>query len=221
MYLPRHFSQSDHASILALMRNFPLACLVRTGRDGLAQADLLPLHWIPVAEAGGQGSKDDAGLLIGHVARANPLWQESHDEPVLAVFQGPDAYISPNGYASKHPSGGKVVPTWNYAMVQARGRLQAFEDAGELRELVRTLTNTHEARQARPWSIDDAPPSYMDSMLKGIVGICIEVTALEGKWKVSQNRSEADRESVARELESAEDPKARAMAALVRAASNT
>jgi transcriptional regulator len=212
MYLPRHFAQKDRPSLLGLLRDFPLACLVRLGPDQVPQADLLPLHWVDTPARG-------EGLLIGHVARANPLWRESDGAEALAVFQGPEAYISPNGYASKHASGGKVVPTWNYAMVQVRGRLRCFEDAEELRALVRTLTDTHEAPQAKPWSIDDAPKDYIDSMLRGIIGLCIEVSSLEGKWKVSQNRSAADQESLAQALESGGRPQARDMAALVRAGS--
>jgi transcriptional regulator len=194
------------------MHAFPLACLVRAGTEASLQADLLPLHWVDKVVEG-------EGLLIGHVARANPLWRESEGASVLAVFQGPEAYISPNGYASKHTSGGKVVPTWNYAMVQARGRLRCFQDPEQLRALVRTLTDTHEAPQPKPWSIDDAPKAYIDTMLSGIVGLCIEVSSLEGKWKVSQNRSSADQESLARELEASASQKSRDMAALVRAGS--
>jgi transcriptional regulator len=214
MYLPRHFEQQDHPSLVALMRTYPLACLTRVGPEHQIEADLLPLHWIDAAESG-------QGLLIGHVARANPLWRESAGHTVLAVFQGPESYVSPNWYESKHSQGGKVVPTWNYAMVQVRGRLRCFEDAEELRDVVRTLTNTHEAKQARPWSIDDAPADYMGSMLRGIVGLCIEVQALQGKWKVSQNRSAADREGVARALDDAGGSQDQAMAALVRAGSAT
>ena len=150
------------------------------------------------------------GTLRGHVARANPLWQHA-GAPALAVFTGADAYVSPGWYPGKREHG-KVVPTWNYTMVQARGPLRAVEDASWLRALVGRLTDHHEATQARPWSVGDAPADYVQQMLRAIVGIEIALTSLVGKWKVSQNRSTADREGVAGGM-AATHPQ---MAALVR-----
>jgi len=136
------------------------------------------------------------GLLRAHVARANPLWRETRgDVEALVVFQGPQAYISPGWYASKAEHG-KVVPTWNYVMVQARGTLRAVDDADWLRAFVTRLTTKHEAVQAQPWAVTDAPADYIDTMLRAIVGIEIPLTALTGKWKVSQNRPAADRAGV-------------------------
>jgi transcriptional regulator len=200
MYLPKHFEQADRDALVALMRERPLATLVIATPDG-PTADLIPLEY--VAEAGAHGT------LRGHVARANPLWKHAGVQ-ALAVFTGPDAYVSPNWYPSKREHG-KVVPTWNYTMVQARGALRAVDDAPWLRALLGRLTDHHEAAQARPWSVNDAPEDFVQQTLRAIVGIEIELVSLVGKWKVSQNRSAADRRGVADGL-SAVDP---ASAALV------
>lgn len=200
MYLPPHFEQHDPAALHALMREHPLAALVSLGEDGLT-ADHLPLEFD--AKAGEQGT------LFGHVARANPLWRAAAGKPVLVVFGGPQAYVSPSWYPSKAATH-KVVPTWNYTVVHAHGVLQAVEDAPWLEALVGRLTDHHEAPRPAPWAVDDAPADYVQQMLRAIVGIRIPVTRLVGKWKVSQNRSEADRLGVADGL--GDDP----MAALVR-----
>jgi transcriptional regulator len=182
------------------MRRRPLATLIVPTPQG-PTADLIPLEF-----DAGTGAH---GALRGHIARANPLWQ-SAGATVLAVFTGPQAYVSPGWYASKREHG-KVVPTWNYTMVQARGRLAAVEDAAWLRALVGRLTQTHEAGQARPWAVEDAPEEFVQQMLRAIVGIEIELQSLVGKWKVSQNRSAADRQGVAAALAETDAP----MAALV------
>lgn len=187
MYLPSHFEQTDPAALHALLREHPLATLVSTGPQGLT-ADLIPLELDP--------SVGPHGVLRGHVARANPLWRHADGQPVLVMFQGPQAYVTPSWYASK-PRHGKVVPTWNYTVVQARGTLHAVDDAPWLRDLVGLLTDTHEAPRAQPWAVHDAPDDYVQQMLRAIVGIRIPVDALVGKWKVSQNRDEADRAGVA------------------------
>jgi transcriptional regulator len=203
MYLPRHFEQHDRATLAALMCERPLATLVVATPAG-PTADLIPLEY--VADAGPHGT------LRGHVARANPLWR--HDgAPALAVFTGPEAYVSPGWYASKREHG-KVVPTWNYTMVQARGVLRAVDDAPWLRALVGRLTDHHEATQATPWRVDDAPDDYVQQMLRAIVGIEMVLDTLQGKWKVSQNRGSADRDGVAAGLDATQPE----MAALVRLA---
>ena len=204
MYLPRHFEQSDPAALATLMREHPLATLVVPAPSG-PSADLIPLEFH--AGAGSQG------VLRGHVARANPLWQRQGDQ-VLAVFHGPQAYISPGWYASKREHS-KVVPTWNYTMVQVRGTLRAIDNAPWLRELVGQLTEHHEADQAQPWAVTDAPEDFVGQMLRAIVGIEIDITSIVGKWKVSQNRSEADRLGVAEGL-ATRPGDAPAMAAAVR-----
>ena len=190
MYLPKHFEETRVEVMHALMAAHPLGLLVSNGADGL-QANSIPFMVDP--------NPAPNGTLIAHVARANPLWREAAGTPVLVVFQGPQAYVSPSGYASKAEHG-KVVPTWNYIMVQARGRLRAIDDAAHLHALVTRLTATHEAGRDKPWAVDDAPRDYIDATLKAIVGIEIEIEALAGKWKVSQNRGTADRQGVARML---------------------
>jgi len=187
MYLPTHFAQNDAAALHALMREHPLAALVSSGPDGLT-ADHLPLEFDP-----GAGAR---GTLYGHVARANPLWRMAAGTPVLAIFRGPQAYVSPSWYPGKAATH-KVVPTWNYTVVHAHGMLEAVDDAPWLRTLVGRLTDRHEAPRPDPWSVADAPADYVQQMLRAIVGIRIPLTRLLGKWKVSQNRSEADRLGVA------------------------
>ncbi len=187
MYLPRHFAQEDPAALHALMRAHPLAMLVSTGPDGLT-ADHVPLSFDP-----------QTSRLQGHVARANPLWRHADGRPVMAVFRGPDAYVSPSWYPSK-AAHHKVVPTWNYTVVHAHGRLQAVDDAPWLHALVSQLTAEHESAHDRPWAVDDAPADYIQQMLGAIVGIEIGVERLLGKWKLSQNRSAEDRDGVRRGL---------------------
>jgi transcriptional regulator len=189
VYLPKHFEQTDRGAIAALMRERPLATLVIATPDG-PTADLIPLEYL--------AHEGEHGLLRGHVARANPLWRQAGAQ-ALAVFTGPEAYISPSWYPSKQEHG-KVVPTWNYTMVQARGTLRAVDDAQWLRDFVGRLTERHEATQAQPWSVADAPADYVQQLLRAIVGIEIALTSLVGKWKVSQNRSAAERAGVARGL---------------------
>jgi transcriptional regulator len=199
MYLPKHFEQSDREVLIGLMRERPLATLITITPDG-PSADLIPLEFHADEGEHGtlRGDSRSCGTLRGHVARANPLWQRA-GTIALAVFTGPEAYISPGWYASKKEHG-KVVPTWNYTMVQARGVLRAVDDAPWLHALVNRLTDHHEATQATPWHVSDAPDDYVQQMLRAIVGIEIALTALVGKWKVSQNRSATDREGTARGL---------------------
>ncbi len=183
MYLPSHFEQRDPQALQSLMREHPLATLVTSTADGVT-ADLVPLEYDAAAQT-----------LRGHVARANPLWRHAAGQAVLAVFNGPQAYVSPNSYPSKALTH-KVVPTWNYAVVHAHGRLRAVEDAPWLHALVTRLTDHHESPQPRPWAVTDAPDDYVQQMLRAIVGIEIPVDRLVGKFKLSQNRSAADRQGV-------------------------
>ena len=189
MYQPAHFVEQDPQALLALMKAHPLATLIRGGTE--LAADILPLE----VERAGEGWR-----ITGHVARANPLWREADGQPVLALFQGPQGYVSPNWYPSKAQHG-KAVPTWNYTMVQAHGTLRAFDDAQWLRAFVTRLTERHEGGRAAPWHVTDSPADFIDTMLKAIVGIEIEVTRLEGKFKLSQNRSAEDRTGVVLGLE--------------------
>lgn len=205
MYLPAQFEETRSEVLRELMREHPFATLVGHGKDGLA-ANHLPLHL--AAETG------PFGALQGHVARANPLWQEFADKDVLVIFHGPQAYVTPSWYETKRLHG-KAVPTWNYAVVHARGRLRAIDDPAWLRLQLETLVARHEADFAEPWQITDAPPDYIDKMLGAIVGIEIIITELKGKWKISQNQPPANRVGVVAGLRQQGAADARAMAELV------
>jgi len=186
MYLPTHFEETRTDVLHALIRNHPLGTLVTLDAGGTLQANPIPFLVDPGPMA--------HGTLRGHVARANPLWRETRgDVDALVVFQGTQSYISPGWYPSKAEHG-KVVPTFNYVVVQARGRLRAVDDTAWVRALVARLTDRFEATRPAPWGIDDAPADYIATMLRAIVGIEIELGSLVGKWKVSQNRNAADRE---------------------------
>jgi transcriptional regulator len=202
MYLPAHFAQHDAQQLQALMREHPLAALV-TLQNGEPTADHVPLEFDAATQT-----------LRGHVARANPLWRAAAGQRVLVVFSGPQAYVSPGWYPSKAATH-KVVPTWNYTVVHAHGELSAVEDAPWLHALVSRLSEHHESPREQPWAVSDAPADYVQQMLRAIVGIEIVVDSLVGKWKISQNRSEADRLGVAAGLAGGA-PEAQAMAALVR-----
>ena len=203
MYLPSHFEQHDTEALHALMREHPLATLVSLQADG-PTADHVPLEFDAATRT-----------LRGHVARANPLWRVAGGQAALAVFCGPQTYVTPSWYASKAATH-KVVPTWNYTVVHAHGTLQVIEDASWLHDLVSRLTRHHESPRAQPWAVSDAPDDYVQPMLRAIVGIQIPVDRLVGKWKVSQNRSAADRQGVAQGLAlEAQNPQAAAMARLV------
>lgn len=206
MYQPSHFEETRTEVLQALVASQPLCTLVTLSDEGLV-ADQIPLLL-----RAGQGPH---GTLVGHVARSNPLWRATRLEtPVLAVFQGPQHYVSPSWYPSKQEHG-KVVPTWNYVVVQARGVLRVHDDAAWVRALVTQLTHKQEAASPQPWAVDDAPPDYLASMLKAIVGISLEVTQWSGKWKVSQNQPASNRAGVVHALNSLQQEPASAMAALV------
>lgn len=188
MYLPSHFEEARPGPLHELMQAHPLGLLIANGADaeGGPVANAIPflLDPEPTAEA-------PHGTLICHVARANPVWREADGRQVLVVFQASQGYISPNWYPVKAQHG-KVVPTWNYAMVQARGRLQAQDDPEVVRGIVTRLTRRHEASQPKPWAVTDAPPDFTDTMLRAIVGIRIPLQSLVGKFKLSQNRPATD-----------------------------
>ena len=169
----------------------PLGALV-TVASGRPEGDHVPMQLD--REAG------PCGRLRGHVARANPVVRATPDgAPVLVVFAGADAYVSPSAYPSKRVDG-RVVPTWNYAVVHARGPIRWFDDRDRLHALVSVLTDRHESGTQEPWAVADAPADYIDAMVRAIVGFEIEVESLEGKFKASQNRAEADRDGVRRQL---------------------
>ena len=186
MYVPPLFKQSDLAVLHDAMRTAGLATLVSLGPDGLI-ASHVPM--LLDAEAGPYGT------LIGHLAKANPQARQAPIGEAMAIFQGPDAYITPSWYETKRETG-KVVPTWNYVAIHAYGPLELFEDAEPLLEVVTRLTNRHEGARPAPWAVDDAPEDFIRAQLKGIVGFRLAVTRLDGKWKMSQNRTPADRAGV-------------------------
>lgn len=206
MYVPSHFEETRTEVLHRLVHDHPLAALIAYTPDGL-EANHVPLELEP-----GLGP---LGTLRGHVARANPMWRTASSAvEALAIFQGPDHYVSPGWYATKRETG-KVVPTWNYAVVHAYGPLRVIDDPVWLHALVERLTARHEAGRAAPWQVTDAPADYIAATSRGIVGIEIPITRIVGKWKVSQNRTEADRAGVADGLQAEGALAATAMAELV------
>jgi transcriptional regulator len=183
MYVPHFNAIEDEAAIRRMVADIGSAQLVTVGPDGYPDATLLPVIW-------------DGGTVIAHMARANPHWKRiAAGAPTLLVVTGPQAYISPSWYESKTEHG-RVVPTWNYSMVQLTGRARVHEDAGWLRAAVDELVEQHEGHRPAPWRTSDAPAAYIQGQLRAIVGIEITVEGFQGKAKLSQNRSAADRQGV-------------------------
>jgi transcriptional regulator len=204
MYCPSLFREDRLQIQQAFIRSHPLGLLISNGPAGLV-ANLVPF----VLKTG----DSERGVLQAHMARANPQWRELADQAVLVVFRGPDVYVSPSLYATKKETG-KVVPTWNYAMVQARGKVKVQDQNLWLTDQLNTLTTAREATRARPWSVADAPADYIEAQKRAIVGIEIEIAVLEGKWKVSQNQPESNRRSVVAGFSA--DPQTHAIAEFVR-----
>jgi transcriptional regulator len=208
MYLPAHFAESRTEVLHRLIGDYGLGTLV-TLSAGALEANHIPFEIDP--------EPAPYGTLRAHVARSNPVWREFAKEVyALVVFQGAQAYISPNWYPSKQESG-QVVPTYNYMVVHASGPLKIVDDATWLRALVGRLTDRYEASQAAPWKIDDAPDAYIEKMLGAIVGIEIPINKLVGKWKTSQNRPTADRAGVVAGLRQQGGENAEVMAAVAQA----
>lgn len=206
MYLPEHFAETDRAVLQRLIAEHPLGTLVTLGSDGLS-ANHLPFSL--VAGAGEQGA------LLAHVARGNHVWHDvSPEHEALVIFQGPSAYISPNWYPTKAETH-RQVPTYNYVVVHAYGRLVIHDDEKWLRGFLGRLTQRMEATQPTPWKMGDAPHDFVRQMLGGIVGIEIPISRLVGKWKVSQNRLPVDREGAAAGLRATGGAEAEAMADLI------
>ena len=192
MYLPSHFETPDLASLHQLILAYPLGALITHGERGL-DANHLPFEL--------DTEEGEHGLLRAHVARNNPLWQEaSHGDEVLVIFKAADAYISPNWYPSKQVHH-QQVPTWNYSVVHAHGRIRIHDDARFVRRLLTNLTRRHESAEPAPWKIADAPREYIEAMVQAVVGIEIEITGLVGKFKLSQNKADADRQGAADSLQ--------------------
>ncbi|WAC25704.1 FMN-binding negative transcriptional regulator [Ancylobacter sp. SL191] len=205
MYTPPAFREDDPATLRQIIRAARLATLVTATAEGL-MATPLPLYL--------DESEGAHGVLYGHLAKANPQWKAASLGEALVLFSGADAYITPSWYAAKQDHG-KVVPTWNYEAVHAYGPAEFFEDGARLLEAVTRLTQLYEQPRAEPWAVTDAPEPFIASQLKGIVGLRLPITRLEGKRKMSQNRSEADREGVARGLAESESPRDHAVAAMI------
>jgi len=204
MYLPSAFRQDDLAELHAQMQASPFALLTSAGAAGV-QASHLPLLLAP--------DEGEFGTLYGHFARANPHWRDLQGgAEALAVFSGPDAYISPGWYPAKAEHG-KVVPTWNYIAVHARGPVELIEAPERLLQIVSRLSDQHENGRERPWAVSDAPRDYLDSMLRAIVGFALPIRRLEGKWKLGQNRSAADQAGVRDGLAASTSPGDRELAA--------
>jgi len=202
LYVP-HFNVLPADDVRGFVREIGTAQLVTVAADGTPDATFLPVLW-----------RD--GELVGHFARANTHWRRIADGTAgLAVVTGPDAYVSPSFYATKVEHG-RVVPTWNYAVVHAHGPLRVIDDRVWLREFVETLTQRYESPRIAPWKVSDAPADFIDTLVGSIVGIEIPVLRLTGKWKVSQNRPEKDRLGVAQGLLEQESGSNHTMAQLVR-----
>ncbi len=186
MYEPEHFRITDRSVLIEVIKARPLGLLITAGLDG-ASADCIP--FIPVEQ-------DGVLHLRAHVAKANPVWQALQKDPrVLVVFQAEDHYVSPSWYETKRQTG-RVVPTWNYVMVQVQGSATVHEEAGWLHAQVDAMTTTQEQSRAKPWAVADAPLAFTASQLRAIVGLEIEISDIRGKFKLSQNRNAADQTGV-------------------------
>lgn len=208
MYIPKHHEETDLSVLHSLVRAHPLGTWATQG-DGELVVNHVPFIL--------DSSRGECGTLMGHVARANRVWQVfSKAVHSVIVFQGAESYITPSWYPSKHAHG-KAVPTWNYAVVHAHGLPVVVDDKSWLLNHLDQLTDLHEADQALPWKVSDAPPDYIEKMVSAIVGIEIPIAKLVGKWKVSQNRSTSDKLGVVAGLLAKESPQSKEMAALVNA----
>lgn len=203
MYVPNHFKEDRVAELHAAIRRIGIGTLITQGADGM-EASHIPMLIDP--------EPAPHGTLRGHIARGNGQWKRATaGGEALVTFLGPDAYTTPNWFPSKRETG-KVVPTWNYIAIHASGPLRFFEDKAPLLDIVTRLTDLHEGRRAAPWAVTDAPPDYIETMLKAIVGFELPIARLEGKWKLSQNKPAADVAGVRDGLAAEQDEDARALA---------
>ena len=188
MYIPSHFEESNEATLLQLIKAYPLASIVTFRKDEF-DSNLIPLY--PLKD------KDGVIKLIGHVARNNMFWKESQEnENVLAIFRGPDSYISPNWYPGKKINKNQV-PTWNYQVINVHGILEIIDEPKYVRGVLARLVTKHESNSSKPWSISESDRNFMEEMIGNIVGIRISIKKMNGKFKLSQNRSDEDRVGVA------------------------
>lgn len=207
MYIPSAFNEDDLTTLHRQIESTRLGILVTNGPRGLL-ANHIPLLLSP--------EQGPYGTLYGHLAKANPQWQElATGTEALLIFPGPDAYVSPSFYPSKAEHG-QAVPTWNYLAIHAYGTAEVFHDAHRLRNLVSALTEKHEAGRAKPWTLEDAPADYIDKMLGAIVGFVVPISRLEGKRKLTQNRSAADIAGVRDSLAASVEPNDNEVSRLMR-----
>ena len=199
MYIPDPFAAPEETEVVEMLRRIPLGCLVTDGPDGLFATHLPFVH------------DAERGVLAGHMARANPHRAKASDPEALVIFQGPNAYVSPNWYPSKAEHG-RVVPTWNYEVVHVYGRLAWKDDRDWLLRNVAALTERFEATQPKPWTVNDAPADHIERLVAGVIGVELRIGRIEAKRKLSQNRPAADREGVIAGLAALGDPGALALA---------
>lgn len=205
MYIPSHFQEQHKDALLELIAKNPLSTIVWQSPDGTF-ADHIPMFF--------KASESGNGCLLGHVARNNPLWRYASNQEVLVIFQGVNAYISPNWYATKQETG-KAVPTWNYVAVHVYGKIRAIEDVTWISQQLSTLTSLHEQSQAKPWKMTDAPPDYIERMINAVVGIEIEIMQIIGKSKMSQNQVIDNQQSIGAALNGLDSEMAKSVANLV------
>lgn len=207
MYVPNHFKEDDQEKLQQYIRDYSFGLLVVADDDGI-EANHVPFYLSP-------GENGSPGYLQCHLARSNPVWQRMQSAPqVLAVFQGPDAYVSPSWYPTKAETG-RVVPTWNYLAVHAQGTARVIQDSDWLKHHLHELTDQHESQMAAPWSVDDAPTDFTERLVQAIVGVEISIERLTGKLKASQNQPEKNRAGLKAALEVGEGVQSRAMAKLI------
>jgi transcriptional regulator len=208
LYVPKHYEETDLGVLHALIEGHPLGAWVAPGAPPMP----LMVNHLPFLVDRGRGR---FGTLVGHVARANPVWRgTAAGVASVVIFQGPEGYISPSWYASKREHG-RVVPTWDYAVVHAHGIVRFVDDIAWLRDLVERLTAKHEAGRREPWQVSDAPGDYIARRLEAIVGVEMPIERLEGKWKMSQKESEADRRGVVEGLRAERGDAAEPLARLI------
>lgn len=206
MYVSKHHQLTEQGAILALIEAHPLAAWVCQSKDGLV-ANHIPFFL--------NRTLGKHGTLMGHVARGNPVWRQLlADTPSVVMFQGAQSYITPGWYPGKVEHG-KVVPTWNYTVAHAHGIAQVMEDPKWMMDMLNRLTHAQESRLDRPWSVNDAPPGFIEKLMRGIVGIEIPIDRLEGKLKASQDEDLQDRHGTVKGLQSIPAEQSQAMAKLV------
>ena len=210
MYIPSAFSETDVPALLELIKRYPLGLLITSGKSGLLASPIPFLY----------RKHNGRSTLVCHLARANPHWRDLAElKECLITFQGLDNYITPSWYPSKQTTH-KVVPTWNYEMVQVKGIPTVIESVNWLRSLVCDLTDSMESMRKVPWNVEEAPSDFIEAQLKAIVGLEIEITEIQGKWKMSQNRPQEDIKGVVRGLSDSNDPHANTMLAQIASKKN-